>query len=48
MKIIEPSPFNSGIGLTPAQDVVNAAQYGSSAQTLRTLAELQQGQIRLS
>ena len=38
----------AGIGLTPAQDVVNAAQYGSSSQTLRTLAELQQGQIHLS
>ncbi|MBI3526800.1 MAG: hypothetical protein HY067_02410 [Betaproteobacteria bacterium] len=38
----------TGIGLTPAQDVINSAQFGSSAQTLRTLAELQQGQIRLS
>jgi Ca2+-binding RTX toxin-like protein len=38
----------AGIGLTPAQDVVNAPQFGSSSQTLRTLAELQQGQIRLS
>ena len=38
----------AGIGLTPAQDVVNAAQFGSSAQTLRTLDDLQQGQIRLS
>lgn len=38
----------NGIDLTPAQDVVNSAQYGSGAQTLRTLAELQQGQIRLS
>ena len=38
----------SGIGLAPAQDVINSAQFGSSAQTLRTLPELQQGQIRLS
>ena len=37
----------SGIGLAPAQDVINSAQFGSSAQTLRTLPELQQGQIRL-
>ena len=38
----------ANIGLTPAQDVLNAPQFGSSAQTLRPLAELQQGQIRLS
>ena len=38
----------SGIGLTPAQDVINAAQFGNNAQSLRTLPELQQGQIRLS
>ena len=37
----------TGIGLTPAQDVINFAQFGSSSQALRTLAELQQGQIRL-
>lgn len=38
----------SGIGLVPVQDVINSAQFGSSAQTLRTLAELQQGQTRLA
>lgn len=38
----------TGIGLGPAQEVVNAAGFGSSNQTLRSLAELQQGQIRLS
>ena len=38
----------AGIGLTPAQEVINAPQFGSGAQTLRSLAELQQGAIRLS
>ena len=38
----------SGIGLTPAQDVLNASQFGSGAQTLRPIQDLQQGQIRLS
>jgi hypothetical protein len=38
----------SGIGLTPAQDVLNAPQFGSGAQTLRPIQDLQQGQIRLS
>ena len=38
----------SGIGIAQAQDVINSAQFGSSAQTLRTPPELQQGQIRLS
>ena len=38
----------SGIGLTPAQDVLNAPQFGSGAQTLRPLQDLQQGQIRLA
>ena len=38
----------NGIGLTPAQDVINSAQFGTSEQTLRTLPVLQQGQIRLS
>jgi len=28
--------------------VINAAQFGNNAQSLRTLPELQQGQIRLS
>jgi hypothetical protein len=37
----------TGIGLTPAQDVINSAQFGGGAQTLRTLGELQQGQILL-
>jgi Ca2+-binding RTX toxin-like protein len=38
----------SGIGLAPAQDVINAPEFGSSAQALRTPPELQQGQTRLS
>ena len=38
----------SGIGLTPAQEVLNAPQFGSGAQTLRPIQDLQQGQIRLS
>ncbi len=38
----------SGIGLAPAQDVLNAFQFGSGAQTLRPIQDLQQGQIRLS
>ncbi|HWQ37442.1 MAG TPA: putative Ig domain-containing protein [Burkholderiales bacterium] len=38
----------SGIGLLPAQDVLNAVQFGAAAQMLRPLQELQQGQIRLS
>ena len=38
----------SGIGLTPAQDVLNASQFGSGLQTLRPIQDLQQGQIRLS
>ena len=38
----------SGIGLASAQDVLNAPQFGSSAQTLRPIQDLQQGQIRLS
>ena len=38
----------SGIGLAQAQDVLNASQFGSGAETLRPIAALQQGQIRLS
>ncbi|MFN0041516.1 MAG: hypothetical protein ACKVP2_18545, partial [Burkholderiales bacterium] len=38
----------ANIGLTPAQDVINAPTFGSGAQTLRPVAQLQQGQIRLS
>jgi Ca2+-binding RTX toxin-like protein len=38
----------TGIGLTPAQDVLNAPQFGTGAQTLRPITELQHGQIRLS
>jgi len=38
----------AGIGFTQAQEVLNAPRFGTSAQTLRPLAELQQGQIRLS
>ena len=37
----------SGIGLTPAQEVLNAPQFGSGAQTLRPIQDLQQGHIRL-
>ncbi len=38
----------AGIGLAQAQQVLNAPQFGSGAQTLRPAAELQQGQIRLA
>ncbi len=38
----------SGIGLTPAQDVLNGSQFGSGAQTLRPIEDLQKGQTRLS
>jgi len=38
----------SGIGLTPAQDVLKAAQFGTSPQALRPLQDLQQGQLRLA
>jgi Ca2+-binding RTX toxin-like protein len=38
----------SGIGLTQAQEVINAPTFGSGAQMLRPVAELQQGQIRLA
>ena len=38
----------TGIGLTPAQQVLSAPQFGASSQTLRPLQDLQQGQIRLS
>ena len=38
----------TGIGLAQAQQVLAAPQFGSSAQTLRPLQDLQQGQIRLS
>ena len=38
----------SGIGLTPAQEVIDAPGFGSNAQMLRPLAQLQQGAIRLS
>ena len=36
------------IGLASAQDVLNVPQFGSGAQTLRPIQDLQQGQIRLS
>lgn len=38
----------AGIGLTPAQDVIGAVQFGSQAQTLRTTTDLQQGSVRLT
>lgn len=38
----------TGIGLVPAQEVMNATSFGSSAQALRSLEALQQGTIRLS
>jgi len=38
----------AGIGLVPAQEVINAPTFGSADQTLRTPAQVQQGQIRLS
>jgi trimeric autotransporter adhesin len=38
----------TGIGLTAAQDVLNAPQFGSAPQALRPLDQLQQGSIRLA
>jgi hypothetical protein len=38
----------SGIGLSAAQDVLKAPQFGTDTQTLRPLEQLQQGQIRLA
>jgi hypothetical protein len=38
----------TGIGVTAAQDVLNAPQFGTGAQTLRPIEELQQGPTRLS
>ena len=38
----------AGIGLTPAQDVLNAPGFGAAQQQLRPLQDLQQGQIKLS
>jgi VCBS repeat-containing protein len=38
----------AGIGVTAVQDVLNAPQFGSAAQTLRPIEELQQGLTRLS
>ena len=38
----------AGVGLAQAQQVLNAPQFGTETQTLRPVAELQQGQIRLS
>ena len=38
----------AGIGLTAAQEVLNAPQFGAAPQALRPLAGLQQGQYRLS
>ncbi|MDQ5878689.1 MAG: hypothetical protein QG638_1422, partial [Pseudomonadota bacterium] len=38
----------AGIGLTAAQQVIGDASFGSQAQTLRPLAGLQEGAVRLS
>jgi Ca2+-binding RTX toxin-like protein len=38
----------AGIGLSQAQQVLNAPQFGSANQALRPVAELQTGQIKLS
>ena len=38
----------TGIGVSAAQDVLNAPQFGTGAQTLRPIEELQQGPTRLS
>ena len=38
----------AGIGVGAVQEVLNGAQFGTDAQTLRPLEELQQGQTRLS
>jgi hypothetical protein len=38
----------TGIGLAQALDVLKATGFGSEAQQLRPLQDLQQGQIRLS
>ncbi|MEO8165484.1 MAG: hypothetical protein ABI619_08805, partial [Betaproteobacteria bacterium] len=38
----------AGMGLTPAQDVLTAPGFGSSAQQLRPLQDLQQGPVRLN
>ncbi|UCH48816.1 MAG: VCBS domain-containing protein [Betaproteobacteria bacterium] len=38
----------AGIGVTATQQVLNAPQFGSEAQTLRPIDELQQGRTRLS
>jgi uncharacterized protein YuzE len=38
----------SGIGVSTAQEVLNAPQFGAGTQTLRPLEELQQGRTRLS
>ncbi|HXZ97133.1 MAG TPA: calcium-binding protein [Burkholderiales bacterium] len=38
----------AGIGLGAAQDVLNSPQFGAQAQTLRPLATLQEGAVKLS
>jgi uncharacterized protein YuzE len=38
----------AGIGMGAAQDVLNAPQFGAQAQTLRPLATLQEGAVKLS
>jgi Ca2+-binding RTX toxin-like protein len=38
----------AGIGLSQAQQVLNAPQFGTGTQTIQPVAELQQGQIGLS
>lgn len=38
----------AGIGLTSAQQVIGDAGFGTQAQTLRPLATIQEGAVRLS
>ena len=37
----------AGIGLTAAQSVLDAPQFGAQAQALRPLSSLQEGPVRL-
>ncbi|HEX7810759.1 MAG TPA: hypothetical protein VF460_02525, partial [Burkholderiales bacterium] len=37
----------AGIGIAAARDVLNAPQFATSTQTLQSLQDLKQGQIRL-
>ena len=42
-----PAGTLAGMGLGAAQDVLNAPQFGAQAQTLRPLATLQEGTVKL-